>query len=235
MRGEATRPDLLDEAKGLSIPVGGISAVVAALGATYGLCMGSFALFKVGGAVAMQALASAVKVPALFGLTLLVTFPSLYVFNALVGSRLTLGNMLRLLVASMGVLAAVLASLGPIVAFFSVMTTSYPFVVLLNVAIFGVSGLLGLGFLLQTLRRLSRGPRVATRPPEIAGEPGAVVDWVPSGALEPIDDAGMGKHVKLVFRCWVVLFGLVGAQMGWVLRPFVGDPTGPVQLFRAES
>jgi hypothetical protein len=22
--------------------------------------------------------------------------------------------------------------------------------------------------------------------------------------------------------CWVVVFGLVGAQMGWVLRPFIG-------------
>ena len=35
-----------------------------------------------------QLFASAVKVPALFFLTLAVTFPSLYVFNALVGSRL---------------------------------------------------------------------------------------------------------------------------------------------------
>ena len=212
LRGDATRPELLDEGKGMSIPVGGVSLVVAALGAVYGLCMGSFALFKVGEPVYRQALASAVKVPALFGLTLLVTFPSLYVFNALVGSRLTLGSMLRLLVASIGVVAAVLASLGPIVAFFSVMTTSYPFVVLLNVAIFAVSGLLGLGFLLQTLHRLSlRGGR-----PPASELPGPEAEgWVPAGALEMrADGPGMGKHVKLVFRCWVVLFGLVGAQMG---------------------
>ena len=83
----------------------------------------------------MQVLASMVKVPLLFYLTLLVTFPSLYVFNALVGSRLRLGTVVRLLVASLGVMVAVLASLGPIVAFFSVSTASYPFMLLFNVAV----------------------------------------------------------------------------------------------------
>ena len=43
------------------------------------------------------------KVPALFLLTLIVTMPSLYVFNALVGSRLTFLSVLRLLVASLAV------------------------------------------------------------------------------------------------------------------------------------
>jgi hypothetical protein len=27
-----------------------------------------------------------------------------------------------------------------------------------------------------------------------------------------------------VFRLWVIVFALVGAQMSWVLRPFIGDP-----------
>ena len=36
-------------------------------------------------------------------LTLLVTFPSLYVFNALVGSRLTPVSLMRMLIASLGV------------------------------------------------------------------------------------------------------------------------------------
>jgi len=42
-----------------------------------------------------------------------VTVPSLYVFNALVGSRLTVAAVVRLLVATLGVIVAVLASLGP--------------------------------------------------------------------------------------------------------------------------
>ena len=91
-----------------------------------------------------QLLATTLKVPALFILTLLVTFPSLYVFNALVGSRLNVAAVLRLLIASLGVNLAVLASLGTIVAFFSVSTPNYGFMVLLNVVVFAVAGLVGL-------------------------------------------------------------------------------------------
>jgi hypothetical protein len=112
-----------------------------------------------------QLLASAVKVPALFFLTLLVTFPSLYVFNALVGSRLKLRSVLRLLIAALAVMLAVLASFGPIVAFFSVSTTSYPFMKLLNVIVFAIAGFLGLLFLLQTLHRLSVAQAMAEAAP----------------------------------------------------------------------
>ena len=103
----------------------------------------------------MQIPASMLKVPALFLLTLVITFPSLYVFNALVGSRLKFLATLRLLIGSMAVMLAVLSSIGPIVAFFSISTTSYPFMVLLNVVVFALSGFLGLGFLLKTLRKLA--------------------------------------------------------------------------------
>ena len=126
------------------IPLGGVTLVLVLLGMIYGLCMGVFALVSADNR--MQMIASAVKVPALFVLTLVVTLPSLYVFNALVGSRLTVGSLVRLFVAALGVNVAVLASLGPIVAFFAISTTSYSFMVLLNVLIFAVSGLLGFTF-----------------------------------------------------------------------------------------
>src|SRR5207302_8961902 len=111
------------------------------LGVGYGFCMGFFGLFNRDVPEARLLLAGMLKVPALFFLTLAVTFPSLYVFNALVGSRLSLPVLARLMAATLGVLMAVLASFGPIVAFFSVTTTSYPFVLLLNVAVFALSGL----------------------------------------------------------------------------------------------
>ena len=137
--------------------------VIIGLAMIYGACMGSFSLFKdVDPAQIpasdryLQVLASTLKVPALFALTLLITLPSLYVFNALVGSRLDLRTLFRLLVAALGVNLAVLVSLGPIVAFFSVSTTSYRFMQLFNVVIFGVAGVLGLLFLMQTLNRMSQ-------------------------------------------------------------------------------
>ena len=164
MRGEVTQTKSLQRGA-IDVDPGRLSLVAIVLSTVYGACMGTFALFSTRSASAMQVLASKIKVPALFFLTLLVTLPSLYVFNALVGSRLTVGAVVRLLVATLGVIVAVLASLGPIVAFFSVSTTSYPFILLFNVVIFGVSGTLGMLFLLQNPAPADAGPAaVNTRP-----------------------------------------------------------------------
>jgi hypothetical protein len=239
LRGEATRLTALRRGT-IEIPAGGLSVVIVLLGIFQGLCMGCFALFKGGGPVYLQMVASALKVPALFFLTLVVTLPSLYVFNALVGSRLSVSSLVRLLIASLGVTMATLASLGPIVAFFSIITTSYPFMVLLNVAVFSVSGFLGLVFLLRTLHRLSVAIQESPEP-ETAGVDLIDAAEVPKeaaaprareGALDRLEDRVLGRHVTTVFRCWVVLFGLVGAQMAWVLRPFIGAPNVPFAWFR---
>jgi len=240
LKGEATRPDELRRGS-VDIPLGGLSLVILLLGVFYGLCMGVFAVVTRWNTPKaymgwMQMMAAAVKVPALFFLTLVVTLPSLYVFNALVGSRLTFGAVVRLLVAALGVMLALQASFGTIVVFFSVSTTSYPFMVLLNVVLFAVSGFLGLGFLLQTLHRLSlvRGiaePVEPTPPtPQIfTGDEPPVP--APPGALDRVQSRP-DQSVKNVFRIWVIVFGLVGAQMGWVLRPFVGHPRADFTFFR---
>jgi hypothetical protein len=237
LRGETTRiVNLRDGA--IDIPLGGLSLVLVLLGMAYGVCMGTYAV--VNQSNYMQMVASMVKVPALFLLTLAVTLPSLYVFNALVGSRLTIPALLRLFVAALGVGMAVLASLGPIVAFFSVNTTTY-------------------SFMLQTLHRISIAPYwTPTSEPRSADIPSekpiteAEVSPLPSGSnapeieivapesspshvegpLENVDGNVLGKHTKAVFRCWMIVFGLVGAQMGWVLRPFIGSPEDPFQWLR---
>jgi hypothetical protein len=175
-------------------------------------------------------------VPLLFFLTLVVTFPSLYVFNALVGSRLSLASVFRLLIAALAVTTAVIASFGPITAFFSVSTDNYSFMVLLNVALFAVAGLLGLMFLLQTLHRLSLVDELLKPEKEemSAPEPPAAAPEA-SGALDRIEGRVLSGHVKAVFRAWIIVFGLVGVQMAWVLRPFIGDPARPFSWFRPRS
>jgi hypothetical protein len=237
LRGEATRLTALRRGT-VEVPVAGLSVVLLVLAMAYGACMGSFAMLKDGGPSYWQLVASTLKVPALFFLTLLVTFPSLYVFNALVGSRLEVDSVLRLLLAALAVMISVLASLGPIVAFFSVSTSTYAFMILVNVAVFAVSGVMGLIFLLQTLHRLSVVPRepAPTEAAECVGEAkGGAADAPVPGALDPLEDQVLGRHVKALFRCWVLLFGLVGAQMSWVLRPFVGDPGRPFAWFRGRE
>ncbi len=234
LRGELTQVSSLERG-GIDVSPRRLSLIIVVLGMVYGICMGTFALFRLKGPHAWQIVASMVKVPLLFYLTLLVTLPSLYVFNALVGSRLTLATVVRLLIASLGVMVAVLASLGPIVAFFSVSTTSYPFMVLFNVVVCSISGGLGLLFLLQTLHRLStldtRRPAFPSseRPPEQVEPAG------PIGPLDPLENRVLGKHVKTVFQLWVIVFALVGAQMGWVLRPFIGHPNLPFAWFRGRE
>ena len=40
------------------------------------------------------------------------------------------------------------------------------------------------------------------------------------------------KH-RLLLRAWLLVFAFVGIQMGWVLRPFIGNPQAPTRFFRA--
>ena len=259
LRGDATRTELLAERGGLEVEARRLLGAVAALCVCYGACMGSFSLLKdvppdlagTSGRV-MQVIASMVKTPLLFLLTLVVTLPSLYVMNALVGSRLRLAGLFDLLVASLAVNATVLASLGPIVLFFSLSTNSHPFMVLLNVAMFAVAGVMGLNFLLQTLHRLTNVQQLkaphsaaeakpvdapleslaADQPAEDAGQPN---DQRAAGALDMPPGQALAHQTRLVFRCWIVLFALVGAQMGWVMRPFVGSPDLPFSWFRERN
>lgn len=246
LRGETTRLADLRDGR-LRFPLFGILVVLVLLAMVAGVCVGTYAVIN--HQRPMQMLASAVKVPALFLLTLLVTLPSLYVFNALVGSRLTANSLFRLFIAALAVNVAVLASLGPIVAFFSINTTSYNFMVLLNVVAFAVSGILSTAYLVQTLRRLNIAMRTARplEPPRVAQAPSSeaessaeppeiieaeAVDEPPPGPLDRLPGNELGGPVRLVFELWMVVFGLVGAQMSWVLRPFIGAPNLPFEWFR---
>jgi hypothetical protein len=226
LRGESTRLPVLRAGK-FEIPLLGFMVVIDLLGGIYGVGMGVFSLTPGGSGHAMQMLASAIKTPALFLLTLLVTFPSLYVFNALVGSRLLLPAVLRLLIAFLAVMLAILSSLATVVAFFSFTTASYPFMILLNVIVFTIAGLLGSSFLLQTLHRLTVADAMLAADLQ---PPAHIPDN--AGPLQKPAEHILSPHVKTLFRIWIIVFGLVGAQMAWVLRPFIGNPVQPFTWFR---
>jgi hypothetical protein len=94
-----------------------------------------------------------------------------------------------------------------------------------------VGGVLGLKFLLQTLHRL----HVVSQSKKIFLPDGSPQEDQPTGATGALDDVEgftLGKQVRVVFRCWVIVFALVGAQMSWVLRPFIGDPNKEFTWFR---
>lgn len=227
LRGHFTQRADLAEGR-ISVPARTLVASAIALGCTYGVFMGLFALLRGGGLAgnAGQFLATVVKVPLLFLLTLLVTFPSLYVVSALFDSRLRFFETLRLLVLAILVDLALLASLGPVTGFFTLSTESYPFMVLLNVVLFAIAGLAGLGFLRKALGGVFGGALHAAAAPA-EGAAGAEPSAPPRQRV--------GAPEQRVFRVWLLIYAVVGAQMGWILRPFIGHPGLPFQLFRSRE
>jgi hypothetical protein len=112
-----------------------------------------------------------------------------------------------------------------VTAFFSLSTESYPFMILLNVAFFTVSGLVGWVFLRKALDVVFEAEPATS----VSGADGAA----PSGrtAFES-RPWGRGDPAARVFGAWTLIYAVVGAQMGWILRPFIGAPNQPFQWFR---
>jgi hypothetical protein len=224
LRGRKTTAEKLAEGTA-DLPIGPHVLAVILLGVVYGAAMGLFSTITRDPAAPEQMLASAAKIPALFLLTVAVTFPSLYVFSALLHVRVGPRDALRAVFAAIAVNLAVLASFAPITAFFTLCTTSYPFMKLLNVAFFGIAGVIGVGFLGGVYRRLESSGEGSEEEADEA--PGSPAPPLPAGRTPPPRRPG-----RLLFKVWVVLYVIVGAQMGWVLRPFVGDPDLPFSWFR---
>jgi hypothetical protein len=179
----------------------------------------------------LQLVATTFKVPLLFLLTLVVTFPSLYVVSALADSRLRFLDTLRLLLVAVAVNLALLASFGPVTAFFTLSTESYAFMVVLNVAFFTVAGMVGLAFLRRAL--------IVVFTESAAPPPPARLDTGASPAIAPAPPVARprrtGARSRRIFAAWTVIYAVVGAQMGWILRPFIGTPELPLTLFRARQ
>ncbi|MBL8057542.1 MAG: hypothetical protein JNK29_12620 [Anaerolineales bacterium] len=149
-----------------------------------------------------QALASGVKLPLLFLLTLVVCLPTLHFFNAIFESSLNLSQNFAVSLAAVTVTAIVLLAFMPVVLFFMITTSQYQFFKLLNVGIFGIAGVVGLLYLLQGM-------------------------WL----LTARDRRGVSAR-RWVVRLWLLLYAFVGSQLAWTLRPFFGAPETPFELFR---
>jgi hypothetical protein len=84
----------------------------------------------------------------------------------------------------------------------------------------------------------------ATQPPTNGGAPTAPQNQNPKpnhvqvlapGAAKAVASqpaAGERPGSMLLLYIWIVLFGFVGTQLAWTLRPFFGSPGAPFELFR---
>jgi hypothetical protein len=236
LRGHKADPRLLAEGTG-HIQITPLVGVSVMLGIIYGVFMGLYAVLGRTTPSYEQLIASAIKVPALFFLTLVVTFPSLYVFSALLGVRLGPKDTFRLILAPIAVNLAVLASLGPITGFFTLSTSNYHFMKLLNFVFFAIAGVIGLKVLLGMLSRLEDAQ---TPPPsraeDNAGSSGTGTPGQFIAAHSVVLSLNREKSsARTTFQIWLVIYALVGAQMGWILRPFIGAPGLPFEVFRTRE
>ena len=53
----------------------------------------------------------------------------------------------------------------------------------------------------------------------------------PSRLASPVE--GQRSASMTLLNIWILLFGFVGTQLAWTLRPFFGSPGMPFELFRS--
>ncbi len=165
------------------------------------LLIASFSCFGIYGAIIgatnsttpLQILSSAIKLPALYLITLIVCLPTLYIFNAFFGSRSTIPQHFAYLLSTITVISVLLCGFAPVSLFFLLTVNDKFFFLLLNIAIFTLTGILGVSFLYQAMK------------------PG-----------ESEEQVGNTQIRKNILKFWLFLYGFVGTQLGWTLRPFFG-------------
>ncbi|MFO0807648.1 MAG: hypothetical protein U0746_03410 [Gemmataceae bacterium] len=133
-------------------------ACVVGGGAVYGAVMGTFGGFE--GDRPLQIAYSAVKVPMLLGITFLLTLPSFFVLNTVLGLRADFGDVLRAVGAAQAGVAAVLTALAPYTALWYLTSGNYQEAILFNAAMFAVASLTAQALVQRHYRPLvARNPR----------------------------------------------------------------------------
>ena len=114
-------------------------AYLVLFGLLYGAVMGSFRAMASQPQWALQIIYSAVKVPLLLMATFVISLPSFYVMNSLLGLRAGFAAAVRALVAAQCGLAIVLASLAPVTMVWYASSAQYNEALLFNGGIFAVA------------------------------------------------------------------------------------------------
>ncbi|MEM7354138.1 MAG: hypothetical protein AAF657_25265 [Acidobacteriota bacterium] len=211
--GLRSRGALLDElARGVALRHKLTAAVlVMAAGASlYGAALGSWR----GGP---QIGYAAFKLPLVLLVTAAITLLFNWMLAVLLGLRVRFAQVAVLTFLALAVAAVVLASLVPVAWLFAVTVappspaarTTHNLLYLFHTVMVAGAGLAGMSVLWQSLERL-------------AAEHGA-------------GRAGSRRQARKIFAAWVLSFALVGGEVAWALRPFVGSIYFPSAFLRAAA
>ena len=190
------------------VPWWRVAALVVICGPVCGFGIGSYN-FLMGHTTFTQQLPqmiySAIKLPLLIAITLVIALPSFFVINSLLGLRDDFTAALRAIVSAQAGLTIVLASLIPLSLFsyiaFATFNASYSLAVLFNAAMFGLASISA-----QVLLR---------------------------GYYTPL--IGRDEKHRLMVQLWIFVYAFVGIQAAYTMRPFIGSPGQPTTFFRRES
>lgn len=172
----------------------GVYAIVST--ALYGTTMGAYHSFT-------QAAVSAVKVPALFLLTLVICLPTLHFVGLLFGSPVRFGQSLAVLMTGICQTSILLGAFAPISLFFLASRSEYSFLLIMHVVIFAFCGFAGLASVYKNFEFIRTAVSERYAP-------------------------GFAGHL---LKAWMLLYMFVGTQMAYNLAPFINRPGRPVSVF----
>ena len=139
---------------GARAPWGRLALWLTVCGVFYGAVMGSF------GDRGLQSLYSASKVPVLLLLTTAICIPNFFVWNAILGLGADFAAACRGVLAAQATLAVALVGFAPVTLFFYASSSSYPFALTLNGAVFAAASIAGQVTLARHYRPLiAKNPR----------------------------------------------------------------------------
>ncbi len=164
----------------------------------YGLIMGSYnGLY--------QALSSGVKLVVLIFLTLIICFPSFYIVQLLLGSKMKLRQLAVMLLGGFVMLTTILVAFAPIVLFFQLSNSPYAFLQLLHFFVFVFAGIWSMRTVVEALKLACEKKNIY---PKIG---------------------------LTIFRVWIFILAFVGIQLSWNLRPFIGSKDMKFEIVRKDT
>lgn len=161
----------------------------------YGSVMGSYHSI-------IQSIVAGLKVMLLFLFSLSICFPSFFVIQQVLGSKMSLRSMIIITLSGFVLTSTISLSFSPIIIFFQITGGNYHFLQLLHVAIFLFSGIFGMRLMIEALKFACEKKNTY---PQIG---------------------------VTVFRIWIIILAFVGIQLAWNLRPFLCDKNEEFKLFR---
>ena len=161
----------------------------------YGVVMGSYHSF-------LQSMVTGLKLVLLFLSTVVLCFPSFFIIQQVLGSRMSIRQMTMVVLSGVLLTATIAISFAPIVIVFQVTGGNYHFLQLLHVAIFIFAGIFGMNLMVDALRYACDQKNIY---PKIG---------------------------VTVFRIWVIILAFVGIQLAWNLRPFLCERQEEFKWFR---